>query len=335
VCGIPLPAGLARGRRAPRAAVHPRDEGRARRARRERAVRRDGRRARAPLAEELRAVARRVRRGRGPRGVGRTDPRRHQARVRARRRRAGGEELLLIDEVLTPDSSRYWPADRWAPGGSPPSFDKQYVRDHVSARAGTGAAGTGAARRGRRRDASALRRGLRAHHRHAVRGLVAGWGRGRPTARFAQPLDPSRRGDRPPARGPHVAVTDPARHHRPDAAVVSSSSPSGRARAAAAPSHGRPAPRARRRRGGRHRDARAAAASTWTSSTRRSLWPACTPRASPSVGAADARAASAWSATTRSTTSAAHSRSRRRCSTSTGTASSSPRSPAATTAGPT
>ena len=46
---------------------------------------------------------------------------------------AGGEELLLIDEVLTPDSSRYWPADRYAPGGSPPSFDKQYVRDHVSA----------------------------------------------------------------------------------------------------------------------------------------------------------------------------------------------------------
>ncbi len=44
-----------------------------------------------------------------------------------------GDELLLIDEVLTPDSSRYWPADRWAPGGSPPSFDKQYVRDHVSA----------------------------------------------------------------------------------------------------------------------------------------------------------------------------------------------------------
>jgi len=44
-----------------------------------------------------------------------------------------GEELLLIDEVLTPDSSRYWPADRWAPGSSPPSFDKQYVRDHVTA----------------------------------------------------------------------------------------------------------------------------------------------------------------------------------------------------------
>jgi phosphoribosylaminoimidazole-succinocarboxamide synthase len=46
---------------------------------------------------------------------------------------AGGRELLLIDEVLTPDSSRFWPTDRWAPGGSPPSFDKQYVRDHVTA----------------------------------------------------------------------------------------------------------------------------------------------------------------------------------------------------------
>ena len=39
-------------------------------------------------------------------------------------------ELLLIDEVLTPDSSRYWPAEDYAVGGSPPSFDKQYVRDH-------------------------------------------------------------------------------------------------------------------------------------------------------------------------------------------------------------
>ena len=39
-------------------------------------------------------------------------------------------ELLLIDEALTPDSSRYWPADEYAPGGSPLSFDKQYVRDY-------------------------------------------------------------------------------------------------------------------------------------------------------------------------------------------------------------
>jgi phosphoribosylaminoimidazole-succinocarboxamide synthase len=40
-----------------------------------------------------------------------------------------GDELLLIDEVLTPDSSRYWPADSWTPGRDVPSFDKQYVRD--------------------------------------------------------------------------------------------------------------------------------------------------------------------------------------------------------------
>ncbi len=37
--------------------------------------------------------------------------------------------LILIDEVLTPDSSRLWPADQYRPGGSPPSFDKQFVRD--------------------------------------------------------------------------------------------------------------------------------------------------------------------------------------------------------------
>ncbi|MSR55466.1 MAG: phosphoribosylaminoimidazolesuccinocarboxamide synthase [Gemmataceae bacterium] len=38
-------------------------------------------------------------------------------------------EIILIDEVLTPDSSRFWPADGYAPGGSQPSFDKQFVRD--------------------------------------------------------------------------------------------------------------------------------------------------------------------------------------------------------------
>src|SRR5262249_50106084 len=37
--------------------------------------------------------------------------------------------LILIDEVLTPDSSRFWPLDSYQPGGSPPSFDKQFVRD--------------------------------------------------------------------------------------------------------------------------------------------------------------------------------------------------------------
>jgi phosphoribosylaminoimidazole-succinocarboxamide synthase len=42
-------------------------------------------------------------------------------------------ELILCDEVLTPDSSRFWPADRYEPGGPQPSFDKQYVRDWLDA----------------------------------------------------------------------------------------------------------------------------------------------------------------------------------------------------------
>ncbi len=39
--------------------------------------------------------------------------------------------LVLIDEAVTPDSSRFWPIDSYAPGSSPPSFDKQFVRDHL------------------------------------------------------------------------------------------------------------------------------------------------------------------------------------------------------------
>jgi phosphoribosylaminoimidazole-succinocarboxamide synthase len=41
-------------------------------------------------------------------------------------------EVLLADEVLTPDSSRYWPVDAWQPGATPPSFDKQFVRDYAT-----------------------------------------------------------------------------------------------------------------------------------------------------------------------------------------------------------
>ena len=41
------------------------------------------------------------------------------------------DRIILIDEVLTPDSSRFWPADQYRPGISPPSFDKQFVRDYL------------------------------------------------------------------------------------------------------------------------------------------------------------------------------------------------------------
>ena len=43
----------------------------------------------------------------------------------------GNDEPLLIDEIFTPDSSRFWPADQWQPGGEQPSFDKQYVRNYL------------------------------------------------------------------------------------------------------------------------------------------------------------------------------------------------------------
>lgn len=44
----------------------------------------------------------------------------------------GSDEIVLGDEVLTPDSSRYWPAETWEPGHAQPSFDKQYVRDWLT-----------------------------------------------------------------------------------------------------------------------------------------------------------------------------------------------------------
>jgi phosphoribosylaminoimidazole-succinocarboxamide synthase len=47
--------------------------------------------------------------------------------------------LLLIDELLTPDSSRFWPADRYAPGRSQPSFDKQPLRDYLAGLRSAGA----------------------------------------------------------------------------------------------------------------------------------------------------------------------------------------------------
>jgi phosphoribosylaminoimidazole-succinocarboxamide synthase len=42
-----------------------------------------------------------------------------------------GDQLILIDEILTPDSSRFWPKNKYKPGGPQPSFDKQFVRDYL------------------------------------------------------------------------------------------------------------------------------------------------------------------------------------------------------------
>ena len=51
---------------------------------------------------------------------------------RSREDDSGGPVIVLADEVLTPDSSRFWPADQWQPGRSQPSFDKQFVRDWLT-----------------------------------------------------------------------------------------------------------------------------------------------------------------------------------------------------------
>ena len=61
-------------------------------------------------------------------------------------------ELVLGDEVCTPDSSRFWPADEYEPGAGQPSFDKQYVRDWAR-RHGLGQDAAGAADPRRRRGA--------------------------------------------------------------------------------------------------------------------------------------------------------------------------------------
>ena len=73
--------------------------------------------------------------------------------------------LTLVDEVLTPDSSRFWPADEYEPGHGQPSFDKQYVRDWLEA---SGWDKTPPAPRCPPRSSRRPRRvhpGLRAHHR--------------------------------------------------------------------------------------------------------------------------------------------------------------------------
>ncbi len=80
----------------------------------------------APIAAQLEGLTRTVyERGRAlaaPRGIFIAD-------TKLEFGRSAGGEILLIDEVLTPDSSRFWPADRYAPGGPQPSFDKQPLRD--------------------------------------------------------------------------------------------------------------------------------------------------------------------------------------------------------------
>ena len=84
-------------------------------------------------------------------------------------------ELVLIDEVMTPDSSRFWDAEAYEPGGAQPSFDKQFLRDWLETQSwdktDTGPDHPQARRRG---HAGPLRRGLRTDHRRQLRALPPG-----------------------------------------------------------------------------------------------------------------------------------------------------------------
>jgi phosphoribosylaminoimidazole-succinocarboxamide synthase len=131
ICGIALPAGLAEGSRLPEPVFTPATK--APRGQHDQNITfgQLGELAGAEVAAELRritiAVYDRAAAVAGDRGIIVADTKIELG--------FGNDGILrLADEVLTPDSSRFWPADQWRPGRSQPSFDKQYVRDWLLSR---------------------------------------------------------------------------------------------------------------------------------------------------------------------------------------------------------
>jgi len=130
VCGIPLPAGLRESDRLPEAIFTPSTKatmGHDENISFDEAARRIG----GELAERVRAVSleiyRRAVAYAEPRGIILADTKFEFGLVEGR----GGDPLVWIDEALTPDSSRFWPAKGYQAGQAQPSFDKQYVRDYL------------------------------------------------------------------------------------------------------------------------------------------------------------------------------------------------------------
>ena len=126
VCGIPLTAGLRESDRLPEPIFTPSTKaitGHDENIPFEETVARVGR----PLAERLRdtslAIYRRAAEYAAARGIIIADTKFEFGLI--------GEQFIWIDEALTPDSSRFWPGDQYAPGRTQPSFDKQYVRDYL------------------------------------------------------------------------------------------------------------------------------------------------------------------------------------------------------------
>jgi phosphoribosylaminoimidazole-succinocarboxamide synthase len=132
VCGAPLPAGLGMASELPEPIFTPStkaDEGHDENIGFGRMAEMVG----GGLAEEMRALSLALyRRGRGlaaERGIILAD-------TKFEFGFDGDGRLMLIDEALTPDSSRYWPMESWRPGENPPSLDKQYLRDYLEALGG-------------------------------------------------------------------------------------------------------------------------------------------------------------------------------------------------------
>jgi phosphoribosylaminoimidazole-succinocarboxamide synthase len=133
VCGVPLPPGLEDGSRLPEPIFTPTSK--APRGQHDEAMTFDAVIAEvgAPVAEALRSLTLAVySRGRDiAERVGII-----LADTKVELGWDGAGQLVLGDEVLTPDSSRFWPAETWQPGGAQPSYDKQYVRDWLAHESG-------------------------------------------------------------------------------------------------------------------------------------------------------------------------------------------------------
>jgi phosphoribosylaminoimidazole-succinocarboxamide synthase len=135
ICGILLPAGLRESEKLPEPIFTPATKaatGHDENIPFERAVVMIGR----PLAERVRAVSleiyKRAAAYAEPRGVLLADSKFEFGLLNdSRHGRHAADELIWIDEALTPDSSRFWPAAQYNPGGPQPSFDKQFVRDYL------------------------------------------------------------------------------------------------------------------------------------------------------------------------------------------------------------